>query len=165
MAWKLPASSTTCKYPSPRSSFIFLALMEGCNMLSVCMIFMQYKFNNKSYFIYVLPFDMQWSRMGRVVDHIHQFRYATLLYLSLYRFSFHKSKLFLLQLFRKVSHTLKYTLLEAKLVYKSHSREPENVAFMNSRTFYTSKHYMHYSVMGKMRLPFIDNDLLDRGAL
>ena len=106
---------------------------------------------------------------GEGWDPIHQFRYTTFWYMSLYTFSFHNSILFLLQLFWKVGHTLKYTLIElqyiVKLVYKSHSREPENVAFMNRRTLYTSKHYMHYSVMGNMRLSFIDNDLLDRGAL
>ena len=52
-----------------------------------------------------------------------------------------------------------------KPVYKGHSREPENVAFMSSSTLYTGKYYVHYSLMGKMRLPFIDSDLLYRDAL
>jgi hypothetical protein len=52
-----------------------------------------------------------------------------------------------------------------KPVYKGHSREPENVVFMSSCPLYTGQNYMHYLLMGKMRLPFIDNDLLYRGAL
>jgi hypothetical protein len=40
-----------------------------------------------------------------------------------------------------------------KTVYKDHLREPYNVAFM------------HCSLMEKMRAPFIDSDLLYRGAL
>ena len=52
-----------------------------------------------------------------------------------------------------------------KPVYKGHSREPENVAFMSSYSLYTGKNYMHYSLMGKLRLPFIKSDLLYRGAL
>jgi hypothetical protein len=32
---------------------------------------------------------------------------------------------------------------------------PENVAFMSSFTLYTGKYYVHYSLVGKMRLPFI----------
>ena len=47
-----------------------------------------------------------------------------------------------------------------KLVYKGHSREPENVVFMSSCPLYTGQNYMHYLLMGK-----IDNDLLYRGAL
>ena len=39
-------------------------------------------------------------------------------------------------------------------VYKGHSREPENVAFMSSCPLYTGYNYMHYSLMGKMRLSF-----------
>ena len=42
-----------------------------------------------------------------------------------------------------------------KLYVKGHSKEPENVAFMSSFTLYTGKYYVHYSLMGKMRLPFI----------
>jgi len=52
-----------------------------------------------------------------------------------------------------------------KAVYKGNSREPKNVAFMSSCPLYTGLNYMHYSLMGKMRLPFIDSDLLYRGAL
>jgi len=51
-----------------------------------------------------------------------------------------------------------------KPVYKGQSREPENVSFMSSCPLYTGN-YMQYSLMGKMRLPFIDSDLLYRGAL
>jgi hypothetical protein len=40
-----------------------------------------------------------------------------------------------------------------KPVYIGHSMEPENVPFM------------HNWLMGKMRQPFIDSDLLYRGAL
>jgi hypothetical protein len=40
-----------------------------------------------------------------------------------------------------------------------HKREPENVTFMSSFPLYTGKYYT-----GKMRLPFIDKDLLYRGA-
>jgi len=43
--------------------------------------------------------------------------------------------------------------------------ESENVAFMSSCLLYTGYNYMHYSFMGKMRLPFIDGYLLYRGAL
>jgi hypothetical protein len=50
-----------------------------------------------------------------------------------------------------------------KTVYKGHSRESENVSFMSSCTLYTG--YTHYSLKGKMRLPFIEGDLLYRGAL
>jgi hypothetical protein len=51
-----------------------------------------------------------------------------------------------------------------KPVYKGHSREPAIVPFMSSFPLYTGNNYMHYSLMGKMRLPFIDSDLLYRGA-
>jgi len=47
-----------------------------------------------------------------------------------------------------------------KSVYKGHSKEPENVAFMSSWPLYTGSNYMHYSLMGKMTLPFFDSDLL-----
>jgi hypothetical protein len=50
------------------------------------------------------------------------------------------------------------------VVYKVHSKEPENVAFMSNYPLYTGLNYMHYS-MRKMRLPFIDSDLLYSGAL
>jgi len=50
-------------------------------------------------------------------------------------------------------------------IFKGHSKKPENVAFMSSCRLYTGQNYMHYSLMGKMRLPFIDRDLLYRGAL
>jgi hypothetical protein len=43
--------------------------------------------------------------------------------------------------------------------------KPENVAFMNSCPLFTGLKYMHYSIMGEMGLPFIDSDLLYRGAL
>jgi hypothetical protein len=53
-----------------------------------------------------------------------------------------------------------------KQVYKGHSREPENVPFMSRCPLYTDQNYMHlYSLMGKMRLFFIDSDLLYRGDL
>jgi hypothetical protein len=38
-------------------------------------------------------------------------------------------------------------------VYKGHSREPENVAFMSSCPSYTGKQYMHYWSMGKIDCP------------
>ena len=44
-----------------------------------------------------------------------------------------------------------------KPVYKGHSREPENVSFIYRLKL--------YSLIGKMMLPFIDNDLLYRGVL
>ena len=40
--------------------------------------------------------------------------------------------------------------------------EPENVTFMTSCPFIYRLKYMHYSLMGKMRLSFIDSDLLYR---
>jgi hypothetical protein len=53
-----------------------------------------------------------------------------------------------------------------KQVYKGHSREPENVPFMSRCPLYTGQNYMHlYSLMRKMRLFFIDSDLLYGGAL
>jgi hypothetical protein len=52
-----------------------------------------------------------------------------------------------------------------KPVYKGHSRESENVALMSSCPFqYRLKSYVLF-INGKMRLPFIDSDLLYRGAL
>jgi hypothetical protein len=54
---------------------------------------------------------------------------------------------------------------KVKPVNEGHSKEPENVAFMSSCPLYTGYNYMHYSLMGKMRLPFIDSGLLYRGAL
>ena len=47
-----------------------------------------------------------------------------------------------------------------KPVYKGHSRGPEDVAFMISCPLYTGSNYMHYSLMGKMRLTFTNSDLL-----
>ena len=52
-----------------------------------------------------------------------------------------------------------------KPVYRGHSREPENVDFISSCPLYIGYNYMQYSLIGKMRLPFIDSDLLYRGAL
>jgi hypothetical protein len=46
-----------------------------------------------------------------------------------------------------------------KSVYKGQSRETEKCLL------YTGLNYIHYSLRGKMRLPFIDSDLLYRGAL
>ena len=43
--------------------------------------------------------------------------------------------------------------------------EPENVAFISSCPLYTGSNYMHYSLMEKMRLPFIDSYLSNRGTL
>jgi hypothetical protein len=45
-----------------------------------------------------------------------------------------------------------------KPVYKGHSKEPENVPFIYGLN------YIHYSLMGKIILPFIDSNLLYRGA-
>ena len=50
-------------------------------------------------------------------------------------------------------------------VYKGHSREPGNVVFISSCPLYTGLNNIHYSLMGKMKLPFIDSDVLYRGAL
>ena len=47
-----------------------------------------------------------------------------------------------------------------KPVYKSYWRGPEDVAFMISCPLYTGSNYMHYSLMGKMRLTFTNRDLL-----
>ena len=52
-----------------------------------------------------------------------------------------------------------------KSVYKVYLRESQNVAFMNSCPLCTGWNYMHYSLIGKMRLSIIDSDLLYRGAL
>ena len=57
---------------------------------------------------------------------------------------------------------IEYTV---KAVYKGHLREPENVAFMSRYPLDTGWNYMYYSLMGIMRLSFIDSDLLYRGAL
>ena len=43
--------------------------------------------------------------------------------------------------------------------------EQGNMAFMNSCPLYSGNNYMHYSLMRKMKLPFIDSDLLYRGTL
>jgi len=51
-----------------------------------------------------------------------------------------------------------------KPVCKGHTREPENAPFMNSCLLYTGSNYMPYSLIGKMRLPIIDSDLLYRDA-
>jgi hypothetical protein len=50
-------------------------------------------------------------------------------------------------------------------IYKGHSKEPESVLFMSSCPLFTGLDYMHYSLKGKIRLFFIDRDLLYRGAL
>jgi hypothetical protein len=53
-----------------------------------------------------------------------------------------------------------------KPVYKGHSGEPENMTFMSSCYIQVKiKCTTLYSLMGKMRLSFIDSDLLCRGAL
>ena len=57
------------------------------------------------------------------------------------------------------------SLYTVKPVNKGHSRESENVAFISGCPLYTGQNYMQYSLMGKIRLPFIDSDLLYRGAL
>jgi hypothetical protein len=71
---------------------------------------------------------------------------------------------FMFLTFVRLNTTLHLKVL-LKPVYKGHSREPENVAFMSSCPLYTGLNYMHYSLIGKMRLPFIDSDLLYRVAL
>jgi hypothetical protein len=38
--------------------------------------------------------------------------------------------------------------------------EPENVLFLSICSLYTGYNYMRYSLMGKIRLSFIDSDLL-----
>ena len=55
--------------------------------------------------------------------------------------------------------------MQSTLYLKGHARKPKNVAFMTSCPLYTGQNYMHYSLIGKMRLSFIDSDLLYRGAL
>ena len=52
-----------------------------------------------------------------------------------------------------------------KPVCKGHSREPENETFISNCPLYTGSNYMHYSLMGEMRLIFIDIYLLCRSAL
>jgi hypothetical protein len=52
-----------------------------------------------------------------------------------------------------------------KPVYKGHSREPEMLSSINSCPLYTGFIYMHYLLIGKMRLSLIDSDLPYRGAL
>jgi hypothetical protein len=47
-----------------------------------------------------------------------------------------------------------------KPVYKGHPSEPENVLFISNCPLYTGLNYIHYSLMGKMKLYFIDSDLL-----
>ena len=58
----------------------------------------------------------------------------------------------------KFAHTV-------KPVYKGHSREPKNVAFMSSCSLYTGWNYMHYSLMGKMKLPYRQWFVIYRVAL
>jgi len=53
--------------------------------------------------------------------------------------------------------TLPHFLLRTNTVkpaHKDHSREPENVALMSSCTSCTGKNYMHYSLKGKIWLPW-----------
>jgi len=42
--------------------------------------------------------------------------------------------------------------------------EPENVPFLSICSLYTGYNYMRYSLIGKMRLSFIDSDLLYKNA-
>ena len=49
--------------------------------------------------------------------------------------------------------------IQSNLYIKGQSREPEKCLL------YTGLNYIHYSLRGKMRLSFIDSDLLYRGAL
>jgi hypothetical protein len=58
-----------------------------------------------------------------------------------------------------------YIGITVKPVYKDHSRGPENVVFMSSCPLYTGSNYMHYLLMEKMRLSFIDSDLFYTVAL
>ena len=65
----------------------------------------------------------------------------------------------------RLAHILEsFIYIYSQTVYKGHSREPAIVPFMSSFPLYTGNNYMHNSLMGKMRLPFIDSDLLYRGA-
>ena len=50
-----------------------------------------------------------------------------------------------------------------KPVYKGHSREPENVVFMNSGSLYTKLYVLF--INGGNETGSIDSDLLYRGAL
>ena len=52
-----------------------------------------------------------------------------------------------------------------KPVYKGHSMEPANVPVMSSCPLYTRLELYELFINGKMRLSFIDSDLLYRGAL
>ena len=73
-------------------------------------------------------------------------------------------KLQLITIFGLIPNTLEllllYTVKPHLSVYNRHSREPENVPFMNSCPLYTGKNYMYYSLMGKIRLSFVDSELL-----
>jgi hypothetical protein len=40
-----------------------------------------------------------------------------------------------------------------------------NLSFISSFPLYTGQNYIQCSLIGKIRLPFIDSDLLYRGAL
>ena len=42
-----------------------------------------------------------------------------------------------------------FFICTVKPVYKGHSREPDNVAFMSSCPLYRGYNYMHYSLMGE----------------
>ena len=50
-------------------------------------------------------------------------------------------------------------------VYKGHSGKPAIVAFMSSCPLYIGLNCIHSSLMGQMRLPFINSDLLYKGVL
>ena len=52
-----------------------------------------------------------------------------------------------------------------KPVYKGHSSKAENVPIMSSCLLYAGQYYLEYSLIGKMRLLFIESGLLYRGAL
>ena len=68
-------------------------------------------------------------------------------------------------LYINLTNTIFNNTCTVKPVYKGHSRESENMSFMSSCPLYTGQYYMPCSLMGKMRLPFIDSDLLFRGDL
>ena len=59
-----------------------------------------------------------------------------------------------------------YFQTTVKPVYKGHSMEPENVAFVCEQLFFIDRLKLYnYSLMGKIRLPFIDSDLLYTSAI
>ena len=65
-------------------------------------------------------------------------------------------------------HTIAFfyntNLNTVKPAYKGHAMEPANMLFMSICSLHTGYEYTYYSLIVKMRLSFIDSDLLHSGV-